>query len=120
MVTEDTHRGIREYNWTYDSQHIIYMQDKDGDENWHTYLVNLKTKIVRDLTPFQGVRTNDFMLSKKHPDVIKVGLNLRTKQLFDMYRINLKTGAVEPDTENPGVSSVGKRMKTLLFGQPPS
>ena len=102
MVTNDTHRGIGIYSWTYDSQHIIYLQDKDGDENWHTYLVNLKTNIVRDLTPFQGIRTDKFILSKKYPDVILVGLNLRTKQLFDMYRINLETGAVELDTENPG------------------
>jgi len=102
VVTNDTHRGIGLYSWTYDSRHIIYRQDKDGDENWHIYLVNLETNIVRDLTPFQGIRSDKVILSKKHPDVIKVGLNLRTKELFDMYRINLETGAVELDTENPG------------------
>ena len=102
MVTNDTHRGINSYSWTYDNRHIIYIQDKDGDENWHTYLVNLETNIVRDLTPFQGIRTEKFILSKKHPDVILVALNLRTKELFDMYRINLETGAVVSDTENPG------------------
>jgi dipeptidyl aminopeptidase/acylaminoacyl peptidase len=102
MITNDTHRGIGSYSWAYDNQHIIYRQDKDGDENWHTYLVNLETNIVRDLTPFQGIRTDKFIMSKKHPDVIMVGLNLRTKELFDMYRINLETGAVELDTKNPG------------------
>jgi dipeptidyl aminopeptidase/acylaminoacyl peptidase len=102
MITNDIHRGIGSYSWTYDNQHIIYRQDKNGDENWHIYLVNLETNIVRDLTPFQGIRADKFILSKKYPDVIMVGLNIRTKELFDMYRINLKTGAVELDTENPG------------------
>ncbi|MCK4835651.1 MAG: S9 family peptidase [Candidatus Aminicenantes bacterium] len=102
MVTIDTHRGIRFYGWTWDSQHIVYFQDKDGDENWHAYLVNLKSNIIRDLTPFQGIRAQNFILDKKHPHEMLIGLNLRTKRLFDMHRINLKTGAVELDTKNPG------------------
>jgi hypothetical protein len=31
-----------------------------------------------------------------------VGLNLRSRAVFDVYRINLATGACALDTENPG------------------
>ena len=41
-VTDDTHRGIRSYFWAQTSQHVLYIQDKDGDENWHLYSVNLE------------------------------------------------------------------------------
>src|SRR5215469_11836237 len=34
----------------------LYLQDNDGDENFHVYSVNLADSVVRDLTPFQGVR----------------------------------------------------------------
>lgn len=33
-VTEDKFRGIRRYFWAEDSNHIMYLQDVGGDENW--------------------------------------------------------------------------------------
>lgn len=35
MVTKDTYRGIRFFQWSEDSKTILYLQDKDGDENFH-------------------------------------------------------------------------------------
>ena len=43
-VTDDKLRGIRSHSWAYDSQHILYTQDKGGDENWHVYATNVDTK----------------------------------------------------------------------------
>jgi dipeptidyl aminopeptidase/acylaminoacyl peptidase len=102
VVTADKKRGIRIYDWQQDSEHILYMQDFDGDENWHVYQTNLKTKNTRDLTPFQGVAAQGFSTDPNFPDQILVPLNIRDRRLHDMYRINLKNGAVEMDTENPG------------------
>src|SRR4051812_43630129 len=36
-VTQDKKRGIRAYFWAYTSNHLLYIQDKGGDENWHVY-----------------------------------------------------------------------------------
>src|SRR5437868_14807635 len=33
-VTDDKHRGIRNFLWQYDNKHILYVQDVGGDENW--------------------------------------------------------------------------------------
>jgi len=102
VVTADKKRGIRGYEWQQDSEHILYMQDFDGDENWHVYQTNLKSKNTRDLTPFQGVAAQGFSTDPNFADQILVPLNIRDRRLHDMYRINLKNGAVEMDTENPG------------------
>ncbi len=102
QVTNDTHRGIRIHFWAEDGQHILYLQDIGGDENWHVYSVNLDTKVVRDLTPFQGIRAQGIMLDKNHPNEMLVGLNLRDRRVFDMHRVDLTTGAVVLDTVNPG------------------
>jgi dipeptidyl aminopeptidase/acylaminoacyl peptidase len=102
MVTNDTHRGIRIQFWAENSRHLIYLQDSGGDENWHVYASDLQTKVVRDLTPFQGIRATNVITDRNHPDEILVGLNLRDRRMFDMYRIDLVTGAVVLDTENPG------------------
>ena len=39
-VSADTYRGIRFYLWAYNSRHILYIQDKGGDENWRIYAVD--------------------------------------------------------------------------------
>ncbi|MHC5597316.1 MAG: S9 family peptidase [Nostoc sp.] len=102
ILTADKKRGIRIFFWTYNADQLIYMQDSDGDENFHLHLVNIHSKIVRDLTPFQGVKAELVELEPKFPDQVLVALNLNNPQKFDVYRINLKNGAVEFDTDNPG------------------
>jgi dipeptidyl aminopeptidase/acylaminoacyl peptidase len=101
-LTKDKKRGIRSYFWTYQEEQLIYLQDSDGDENFHLYSVNIITNIVRDLTPFQGVKAQVVDLDPAYPYEILVGLNLNNPQKFDVYRINLHSGAVEFDTDNPG------------------
>lgn len=102
QITNDTHRGIRIHFWAEDGTHLFYLQDIGGDENFHVYSVDLNSKIVRDLTPFQGIRAEGILLDKKHPNEMLVGLNLRDRHVFDMYRVDLTTGAIVMDTENPG------------------
>jgi dipeptidyl aminopeptidase/acylaminoacyl peptidase len=102
IVTADKRRGIRSYKWAEDSNTLLYQQDSDGDENFHVYAVDLTAKSVRDLTPYQGIRAGLEAISHKLPGRILVSMNLRNRELFDIYRVELKTGALELDTTNPG------------------
>lgn len=102
-VTADKKRGIRQFYWAFDGQHLLYLQDEGGDENFQVFGVDLQSKNVRNLTPFQGVRAQNVLLDPNHPGEMLVGLNLRNRATFDMHRVNLKTGAVELDTQNPGM-----------------
>ena len=102
QLTQDRKRGIRAYFWTYNQDQLIYLQDADGDENFHLYLVNVHTNEVQDLTPFDGVKAQVIDLSRDCPEQILVGLNRNNPQKFDVYRLNLNTGAVDFDTDNPG------------------
>lgn len=102
QITQDKKRGIRIYFWTFDGEQLIYLQDSDGDENWHCYSVNIKTNIVRDLTPFQGVQAQPLALDHNFPNEFLVGLNLPDLNKHNVYRISLNNGAVEFDTQNPG------------------
>ena len=42
MVTADKKRGIRQYFWAEDNKTLLYLQDNDGDENFHVYGVDLR------------------------------------------------------------------------------
>lgn len=101
-MTADKKRGIRQFLWAKNNGMLLYLQDADGDENFHLFGVDLASGNVRDLTPFQGVRAAPNDLSPDFPDEMLVTLNLRNRQLFDVYRVNLQTGALTLDTENPG------------------
>lgn len=91
-VTHDTKRGIRSYFWAYNNRQIIYLQDKDGDENWHVYLVDLDSGKTTDTTPLPGTRAEIEAVSYRFPNEILIGLNARDPQVFDVYRLDLQTG----------------------------
>lgn len=102
VVTADKKRGIRQYMWAEDNRTLLYMQDTDGDENFHVNGVDLATGNVRDYTPLQGVRAAIVGMDEKFPNELLVQMNARTRETFDAYRLNLETGALVLDTENPG------------------
>jgi len=102
QVTHDPKRGIRNYQWAYAPDTLLYLQDNDGDENFHVHAVSLQRRRDRDLTAFQGVRAQIVAVDRHFPGEILVGLNLEDPRTFDVYRINLETGAIVLDTKNPG------------------
>jgi dipeptidyl aminopeptidase/acylaminoacyl peptidase len=104
-ITNDTHRGIRSYSWSYANDHIIYIQDKGGDENWRIYGVNLSSGEVKDLTPFEGVQAQILASSPKFPEELIIGLNKRNPEYHDLYRLNIKTGNMTLLLENRNFSS---------------
>ena len=92
VITRDQGRGIRLYGWAFSNQHIIYLQDTDGDENWRLYAVEIDSREVRDLTPFEKVQAQPFAFSPEQPETCLIGLNRRNPQWHDVYRLNIVTG----------------------------
>jgi hypothetical protein len=92
VVTADKLRGIRIYFWAASGDHILYLQDKGGDENWHVYAVPVAGGEARDLTPLEKVQAQIVAVEHKFPNQILVGLNDRDPQLHDVYKIDLRSG----------------------------
>jgi dipeptidyl aminopeptidase/acylaminoacyl peptidase len=91
-VTQDTGRGIRVYSWAYTGEHILYLQDAGGDENWRAYCVTLETAEVTDLTPELGVQARLQHLSPRFPHEVLIALNARDERFHDLYRVEIATG----------------------------
>jgi dienelactone hydrolase len=102
VVTDDADRGIRVFRWAHDGRHLLYLQDTGGDENWRLYDVDLHTMQRRDLTPFEGVQAQILATEKKYPSEVLVGLNRDNPALHDVYRLDLVTGGLVKQVENPG------------------
>jgi dipeptidyl aminopeptidase/acylaminoacyl peptidase len=92
VVTADKLRGIRQYFWAETGQHIIYLQDKGGDENWHVYVVPAGGGEARDLTPLEKVQAQVIAVERAFPSEILVALNDRNPQLHDVHKVDFRTG----------------------------
>jgi len=103
VITDEKQRGIRGYFWAKDNEHIIYAQDKKGDENWRLYSVHITSLKQVDLTPTEGVRASVLKLSSNFPKEMLISLNDRVPEYFDIYKVNIDTGNREliyANTEN--------------------
>ena len=92
LITNDKKRGIGYYFWSYDNQHILYIKDQDGDENYRIHRVNINTLEDKVLTPKEGVRAVIYKSSHKFPKELIIGLNARKKEYSDLYKLNVLTG----------------------------
>ena len=102
VVTRSEKEGIDYCYWQEDGEHVLYFQDQSGDENQHLFQTNIRSGFTRDLTPFPGARAMGLITDPGHPDTLLIHINARDSRLFDLYRIDLKTGRLELDTQNPG------------------
>ncbi|QDQ26216.1 S9 family peptidase [Chitinimonas arctica] len=100
-VTSVTDRDIRNYGWK-GNDHLLYVKDNGGDENFHLYVVDREGKTTRDMTPFGKVRAEIIDELDDHPTDVLIGLNKRNPEVFDAYRLNIKTGKLKMVAENPG------------------
>ena len=100
VITDDNSRGIRSYVWLYDNEHLLYLQDNKGDENFRVYSKNIHTNITKLLTPENGVKASISGISHKFPNEVIISSNERDKKYFDLYRYNLATGSKELILEN--------------------
>jgi dipeptidyl aminopeptidase/acylaminoacyl peptidase len=102
VITDDNDRGIRTFAWAHDGRHVLYLRDTGGDENFRLHDVDLETMQRRDLTPFSEVQTHIIAAEKKFPTEILIGLNRDNPQLHDVYRLDLVSGELAKEVENPG------------------
>ena len=99
-VTASEKRPISGYFWSRDSQYILYVQDKDGDENYHVYALDpfadpppeAVVPQARNITDVSGVRARIYRVPKSDPDVMYVGLNDRDPVWHDLYKVQISSG----------------------------
>src|SRR5258708_5939890 len=91
-LTSDRKNGIHQHFWPYDSRHLLYLQDRDGDENWNIHAVDVASGTARNLTPLDGVHAIVQGSSPSRPGTVAVALNDRDARRHDIYEVDLATG----------------------------
>ncbi len=101
QLTFEEERDIAGYMWANNSR-ILFMKDDGGDENFQLYGVNIDGTDIRPYTKMKGVRTHILDELEEVDDEILIETNQRNPEIFDPYRLNLKTGEMTMLAENPG------------------
>jgi dipeptidyl aminopeptidase/acylaminoacyl peptidase len=102
VITGDKNRGIQNYFWAQNNAEIYYLQDVGGNENWRLYGVNIETKKVQDLTPFENVQVQITEYNKDYPNEMLIAMNKDNPQAHDVFRLNLTSGEMQLVAKNPG------------------
>ncbi len=100
LITADPKRPIPGFFWSRDGKQILFVQDKDGDENYNVYAVDpaapatagKEVPDARNLTAAKGARAMIYAVPKADPDTIYVGLNDRDAAWHDVYKVRISTG----------------------------
>lgn len=103
LVTTETKRPIPGFFFSRDSKLILYVKDKDGDENFNVWAVDpsapnaagSEAPASRNLTDAKGARAFIYALPKRSADTIYVGLNDRDAAWHDVYKVTISTGQRE-------------------------
>jgi dipeptidyl aminopeptidase/acylaminoacyl peptidase len=101
QLTFITDRDIVQYGWSGNNS-IYFLKDIDGDENYYLSTIQLKDGAVREMTRFEGVRTEIIDELDFEEDEMLLSMNRRNPQIFDVYRLHLPTGDLKLELENPG------------------
>jgi len=101
-ITNSADRPIEQYFWAPDSDSVLYIQDKGGDENYLLYGVDLASGKENTLTDFENTRVDIIGSSDTIKDRILIGLNNRDARFHDAYMLNLKSGELTLVLQNDG------------------
>jgi len=99
-VTAETARDLAGYFWKGDR--ILYEKDFGGDENFHLVSVGLDGKDLKDLTPGEKLTAQVVDQLPDDDRHLLVSHNRRDPQVFDVFRIDVKTGEERLVARNPG------------------
>ncbi|MHA7965901.1 S9 family peptidase [Paenibacillus sp. CAU 1782] len=98
-ITDVTERNISTFIWGNNTT-LIYPMDNGGDENDHLYRIGIDGEGNKDLTPYPGTKAS--ILSQLSQNELLIQLNQRDSSLFDVYKLNIKTGELTLTAQNPG------------------
>lgn len=100
-ITKAVHRDIAGYVWA-NNDRIVYVQDTGGDENFRLYAVDRDGGEPVDLTPFEDVRVGIVDRLEDDDHHLLIQMNRRDPRLFDVFRIDVRSGDLKLVAENPG------------------
>ena len=99
-VSNSKDRDVAGFYWK--DNNLLYVKDKGGDENFHIYSTTFNGSEEKDLTPYPNVTVGLLSGLQGVKDEILIMMNKEDATVFDVYKLNVKTGETTHVAKNPG------------------
>ncbi|WP_281217235.1 S9 family peptidase [Lysinibacillus capsici] len=99
-VSNSKDRDVAGFYWK--DNNLLYVKDKGGDENFHIYSTTFNGSEEKDLTPYPNVTVGILSGLQGVKDEILIMMNKENATVFDVYKLNVKTGETTHVAKNPG------------------
>jgi dipeptidyl aminopeptidase/acylaminoacyl peptidase len=99
-ATSETARDVGGFFWKGDR--IVYVKDFGGDENFHVVSVSRDGRDLTDLTPGTSVKAMVVDVLEDDDAHLILSHNRRDPEVFDVFRVDVATGAETLIAQNPG------------------
>ncbi len=101
MATTFTDYPVRDYFWTFNNQ-IVLSQDIIATDEFKMYTLDAASLKIRDVLSLGKVKFKLLSRGLPNSDIITISLNKRNAAIFDVYRLNIRTGELKAYITNPG------------------
>ena len=102
MATSFTDYSVRnDYFWTGNNQ-LVFSQDLIALDQEKIFALDVSTLSVHNILAQEKVRIALMGRNTKEPDIVNIRMNKRDPAIFDIYKLNIKTGQLKPYLNNPG------------------
>lgn len=101
QITRETTRSILPVLvWARSGKNIVIFRDREGDENYRAFSVDIDSGVEIPLTPGGDVRSLYWGHSVAAPTELLFGINGRDRRYFDLVRVDVTTGTMKSVFEN--------------------
>ncbi|MFT7589763.1 MAG: dipeptidyl aminopeptidase/acylaminoacyl peptidase, partial [Limisphaerales bacterium] len=98
-LTEESGADLRHYFWA-NHHKILFLKDRDGNEQYRLFSADIYTGEIKDLTPFDNVQIEIVSELPDKEDELIISMNKRNPRLFEPYKLNIETGEMVRLAEN--------------------
>jgi dipeptidyl aminopeptidase/acylaminoacyl peptidase len=101
IVTDSNSTNIQYYFWANNHQ-VVFLQNNDSTQSTKIFSLDIKSKIVKDITPFDNVKIAVIDLLSKDENRVLITMNKRQPTVPDLYYLDINSGKTEMTFSNPG------------------
>ncbi|KUO59680.1 hypothetical protein APF79_05920 [bacterium BRH_c32] len=101
IVTDSNSTNIQYYFWANNHQ-VVYLQNNDSTQSTKIFSLDIKSKIAKDVTPFDNVKIAVIDLLSKDENRVLITMNKRQATIPDLFYLDINSGKTEIAFSNLG------------------
>lgn len=91
-LTRQTDRPVLTHWFARTNEHVLFLRDREGDENYNLWRVGVDGSAPVNLTPGRDVLAILIGMHRESPNLVAVAMNDRDARWHDLYVVDIRSG----------------------------